>query len=293
MIRSMTGYGRAEAVAVGGRFIIEVRSVNNRYLDIQVKTPRKISGLEHRIKKTVQERFSRGRFDLFISQNGGEDGLASLVLNKERAGQYIDILREIKDSFGLSGEIDLHLVAGAPDVITTSEPKDDIEGLWQILSNGLSQALAELERMRFQEGDALARDIMARLDAIEKTASTIRTLAPRTIESAKKRISDAVARLSGMQPDPARLAQEIALLAERTDITEELTRLESHLKQFRAMLSGPGQEPVGRKLDFLLQEMMRETNTVASKAMDADISLAVVDMKAEIEKIREQVQNIE
>lgn len=293
MIRSMTGYGRAEVKTGIGAFTIEVRSVNNRYLDIQIKTVRMFAGIEHRIRKAVQERFSRGRFDLFIGRNGGGEGLGGLVLNKERAGQYIDILRDIKHGFGLPGEIDLQLVAVAPDVITVSEPKDDIEALWRILSGGLSQALAELDRMRSEEGDALARDIMARLDIIEKTAETISAIAPRSIESAKKRISDAVAGLSGIQPDPARLAQEIAFLAERTDITEELTRLESHLAQFRAMLSGAGREPVGRKLDFLLQEIMRETNTVASKAMNADVSLGVVEIKAEIEKIREQVQNIE
>lgn len=293
MIRSMTGYGRAEVKTDTGAFTIEVRSVNNRYLDIQIKTARMFARIEHRIKKAVQERFSRGRFDLFISRNGGGEGLGGLVLNKERVGQYIDILRDIKYGFGLPGEIDLQLVAVAPDVITVSEPKDDIEALWRILSSGLSQALAELDRMRSEEGDALARDIMARLDIIEKTAEAISAVAPRSIESAKKRISDAVARFSGIQPDPARLAQEIAFLAERTDITEELTRLESHIAQFRAMLSGAGQEPVGRKLDFLLQEIMRETNTVASKAMNVDVSLAVVEIKAEIEKIREQVQNIE
>jgi uncharacterized protein (TIGR00255 family) len=293
VIRSMTGYGRKEVRSSGSSFTIEIRSVNNRYIDIQVKTPRGLAALEPRIKKAVQERCSRGRFDVFITRNGGEERTGRIALDAEKAEQYIAILRELKDRFSLSGDIDLSLVADAPDVITVAENKENADDLWPALAGGLSGAVEELDRMRVHEGAALVQDINGRLETIGALAAAIRSQAPLTVEHARKRMADALKRLLSEQPDPARLAQEIAILAERTDITEELTRMGSHLQQFRGILHDSQGEAVGRKLDFLLQEIGREVNTIASKAMDAEISLAVVNAKAELEKIREQVQNIE
>jgi uncharacterized protein (TIGR00255 family) len=293
MIRSMTGYGRAETGDTGGTFSLEVRSLNNRYLDIQIKTSRGLSVLEPRVKKTIQERFSRGRFDVSITRNSEHERGGRLVVNEALAAQYIGILEDLKKRFGLNGEVDLSLVAGLTDLIATTEVKDDPEVLWQILSKGMSQALDELDRMRNDEGALLARDIGERLQTIERTSKAIRSQAPLTVDKTRKRITENLNRLLIENPDPLRLAQEIAILAERTDITEELTRLECHLTQFRSLLDGSPREAVGRKLDFLLQEMGREVNTIASKAMDAQISMDVVNIKAELEKIREQVQNIE
>jgi uncharacterized protein (TIGR00255 family) len=289
----MTGYGRNGGGGEGDRFSIEVRSLNNRYLDVQVKIPRGLAMLEPRVKKSVQERFSRGRFDVFIARDNGQERNVKPVLDEALAGQYIGLLRELKERFGLSGDVDLALVAGLQDLITVSEAKDDPEALWSVLTKGLSQALDELDRMRAEEGDALVRDIAGRLGTMDTLIQAIHAQAPATVENARKRMEETLARLLHEQPDPVRLAQEIAILAERTDVTEELTRLGSHMTQFRSLLADPGREAVGRKLDFLIQEIGREVNTIASKAMDARISQDAVSLKAELEKIREQVQNIE
>ena len=293
MIRSMTGYGRTEAGDAGSRFSLELRSLNNRYLDIQIKLPRRLAVLESRVKKSVQERFSRGRFDVSITRNSEHESGGGLVVDETLAARYVGILRDLKTRFGLSGDVDLSLVAGLPDLITRTYIREDPETLWRILSTGLSRALDELERMRGEEGTLLAQDIRDRLDTVERAIQAIRSQAPVTVENARKRMTEILSRLLNEQPDPVRLAQEIAVLAERTDVTEELTRLGCHLTQFRSMLAGSASEAVGRKLDFLLQEMGREVNTIASKAMDARIALDVVNVKAELEKIREQVQNIE
>jgi uncharacterized protein (TIGR00255 family) len=189
--------------------------------------------------------------------------------------------------------VDLALLQSLPDIIGREEVSEDLEALWTLLAGGLLQAVDSLRAMREQEGGALARDISGRLDAIAGLVGSISARAPQTVENARKRMAESLERLLKDPPDPARLAQEIALLAERTDVTEEITRLGSHMGQFRSMLQGPGNEPVGRKLDFLIQEMGREVNTIASKAQDAEIALHVVTIKAELEKVREQVQNIE
>ncbi len=288
----MTGYGRREVTAAGIRFTIEARSVNNRYIDVQVKVPRTLAVLEARFKKAVQDRFSRGRFDLFVNRNAGQTSTGRLALDEALAGEYIAVLKQMRDRFNLGGAVDLSLVAGLQGLITVSEEKEDTEALWPALAEGLAQALNELDRMRGEEGQALLKDMALRLDSVNSLIREIRTLSPLTVETARKRMAETLNRLMNEQPDPVRLAQEIAILAERTDVTEELTRLDSHLVQFRSLL-GAMSEPVGRKLDFLLQEMGREANTIASKAMDAAISYKVVTIKAELEKIREQAQNIE
>jgi len=293
MIRSMTGYGRKEVGSAAGSFAIEIRSLNNRYLDIQIKTPRGLAVMESRVKKSIQERFARGRFEVFISRNGERERVGKLVVDEALAEQYLGILKGLQTRFSLSGAIDLALVVGLPDLITMTDVKDDPDAVWQVLSGGLVQALDDLDRMRIDEGRTLVLDIQQRLGSIERLVQAIRVNSPATVESARKRMSDTLSRLLNEQPDPVRLAQEIAILAERTDITEEITRLGSHMEQFRAMLADTGREAVGRKLDFLIQEMGREVNTIASKAMDARISLDVVTIKAELEKVREQVQNIE
>lgn len=293
MIRSMTGFGRSDVGNAEGRFSIEIRSLNNRYLDIQVKTPRSLASLESGVKKAVQDRFSRGRFDVFISRNSGREKNGKLAVDETLVAQYIGILRDLKTRFGLAGDVDVATVAGLQNLVTFTEEKEDETALWELLSQGLLGALDELDRMRTEEGNALAQDIRARLAGIETTIQAIRAQAPATVENARKRMTDTLNKLLNTQPDPIRLAQEIAILAERTDVTEELTRLSSHMGQFNALLQGTVQEAIGRKLDFLIQEMGREVNTIASKANDAKISLAVVHVKAELEKIREQVQNIE
>jgi len=270
-----------------------MRSVNNRYLDVQIKLPRSLNPLEPRIRKEVQEGFSRGRVDVFITRSGADASPFKFTVDHERAEQYIGALEELKARFSLPGEVDLALLNALPDIIGKEEITEDLEALWTALAGSLGQAIGALRSMREQEGESLARDITGRLDAIEALTEAIRARTPLTVEQARKRMTEALEKLLKDPPEPARLAQEIAILAERTDVTEEITRLGSHMGQFRAMVRGAGAEPVGRKLDFLIQEMGREVNTIASKALDAEISLQVVNIKAELEKIREQVQNIE
>ncbi len=289
----MTGYGRKEANSESIYLTIEVRSVNNRYIDIQAKIPRSMTALEPRIRKAVQDRFSRGRFDVFITRNGEREQTGRLALDEAKAAQYISILRDVKSRFGLGGEVDLPVVAGFPDLITVTEEKEDIETVWKTLPEGLGLALDDLDQMRLDEGRALVEDMIRRLNNIEFLMKDIHALSPVSVEAARKRMTETLNRLLEEPPDPVRLAQEIAILAERTDVTEELTRLGSHVAQFRKFVADTADQAVGRKIDFLLQEMGRETNTIASKAMDAQIAYHVVNIKAELEKIREQVQNIE
>jgi uncharacterized protein (TIGR00255 family) len=292
-LRSMTGYGRNEVASGRLRLVLEIRSVNSRFIEIQIKAPRSFAALEPRMKKVVQEHCSRGRFDLFISRSGERETPGKIVVDEGLAEQYVAVLRGLKERYLLGGEPEVSQLVQFPGLISVTEDTEDMESLWQALSDGLETALRDLNAMRTAEGHALVRDIANRLDAIEGLMQKIELLSPLSVEQTRKRMTDAVGRLLGEQPDPARIAQEIAMLAERTDITEELTRLGSHLAQFRTMISDEMVDPVGRKLDFLLQEMGREANTIASKAMHAAIAQHVIDMKAELEKVREQVQNIE
>lgn len=293
MIRSMTGYGRGDARGGLGALCVEMRSVNNRYLDVQIKLPRSLNALEPRIRGAVQEGFSRGRIDVFITRSGADANPVRFTVDHARAAQYLAALRELKERFSLPGEVDLALLNALPDLIGKEEIAEDLDALWISIAEGLRVAVETLRAMREQEGTALAQDIAARLAVIESLIETITVRAPEIVDMARKRMTDTLERILKEQPDPARIAQEIALLAERTDVTEELTRMGSHLTQFRKMLQGAGGEAVGRKLDFLIQEMGREVNTIASKAQDAQISQHVVTIKAELEKVREQVQNIE
>jgi len=293
LLRSMTGYGRCGIESQGVQVTIEIRSVNNRFLDVQIKAPRSFSALEPRIRKAVQERCSRGRIDVFLSRTGERESPGRIIIDERLLAQYVQAMKGIKERHALGGEPDLALIAGVPGLVSVAEEKEDVESLWQAISEGLGGALAELDAMRSEEGRALAVDIMRRLDLIEGLMQAVEALSPLSIEQARKRMSDTLGKLLKEQPDPVRVAQEIAILAERTDVTEELTRLGSHLRQFRSMVSAAASEPAGRKLDFLLQEMGREANTIASKAMNAQIAHNVVEIKAELEKIREQVQNVE
>ncbi len=209
----MTGYGRKEVSGAGGNFSIEIRSVNNRYIDIQVKAPRGLAVLEQHIRKSVQDHFSRGRFDVYITRNGEKEGVGRLVVNDTLAGQYIAALKDLKARFGLGGEVDVSFLAGFQDLFTLTEVKEDIEAVWQVLSEGLAHALKELDDMRAEEGGALVRDIVERLKTIDRLLIAIHGLAPASVEASRKRMFDAVTKLLHEQPDPVRLAQEIAILS--------------------------------------------------------------------------------
>ncbi|MGH7251223.1 MAG: YicC/YloC family endoribonuclease [Nitrospiraceae bacterium] len=292
MITSMTGYGRREAVWRGGSVAVELRSVNHRFCEVVIRLPRALSSLEDDFKRRIQRRCTRGRIELAVSLHGGKDSGRTISLDRSLAKQYHRLLGDLKQELRLGGTIDVALLAGFRDIVSVSDQPVVDRRMTGIVRRLVAGALADLDAMRRREGAALARDAKSRLQVIRQAAAGIATRTPLVVQEYFDRMKARVEKLVGSgQADPGRLHQEIALYADRCDVTEELTRLESHLAQFTAALNGGG--PVGRTLDFLLQEMGREVNTIGSKANDAEISTHVVQIKGELEKIREQVQNIE
>jgi len=297
MIRSMTGYGRAEGRHQGTSITVEVRSVNHRHSEVVAKVPRLLQAQEDRIRTLVQSRVARGRVDVAVSFSGERDSGRGLVLDRALAHQYLALLEELKQELGLKGKPDVALLAGFRDIIKPTEAVGDDPGAVRTVDKVLVQALKALDRMRRAEGRTLERDLLARLHEIVGRLRAIHTRLPAIVQERQARLQERVNRLlagaGGGQDgvDRNRVAQEVALLADRSDVSEELTRLDSHVDQFRHFLRKP--EPVGRSLDFLCQEMNREANTIGSKVGDTTVTQEIVWLKAEFEKIREQVQNVE
>jgi len=292
MIRSMTGYGMAQKVTSLGAITAEAKSINHRYLAISLRLPKKLLPFETRIKEMVKAHFSRGRFDISVELDAGEKDQFKLEPNIEAAQMYVHALETLKSKLNLKGEITLDLVSRAKDVITLREEEGDIDFLWEEVSGVLLSCLEALEAMRKNEGKNLAIDLEGRLKRVAHHMEEIKSRSPSILESYRKRISERVSEMTGgLEVDRWRLHQEVAYLAERSDITEETVRVESHLRQLGQMVGLD--EPLGRKMDFLLQETHREVNTISAKANDAIISQKVVEIKAELERMREQVQNIE
>lgn len=291
LLRSMTGYGRAVA-SVGDRTAtVEVRSVNHRYLDLVVRLPRSLGGLEERVRSTVQQRFERGRIEIAVTVE--EHGAADRRVEIDR-GLLLALraaLEEARAALGTAEPVTLSHVLSVPEVLRVEEPAPDLDAWWGVVSQALGQALESVVAMRAREGQALAADILHRLGRLEELAQQVRERAPAVVQEAEARLSQRLAELLPQGVDPQRLAQEVAIMADRCDISEELARIGSHLRQLRDLAADAA--PAGRKMDFLLQELNREWNTIGSKAADARISQWVVEAKAELEKIREQVQNIE
>lgn len=292
MIKSMTGYGKGQAAGEGIAFTVEIRSVNHRYSDISLKVPRILMPLEAEIRKRVGERLRRGKIDLFVSQEVGETAGARPALNRPLAEAYFETFRQTRELFGLAGEIPLSLIVNQRDVITLREEEPAEGAIRPCLEEALGKALEAAEQMRLTEGEALRRDVDGRLVTIEEMVNRIEKRAPEIPREWQGRLAERLNRLAGDLPlDPQRVAQEIAVFADRCDITEEIVRFRSHLEQFRTLLAAT--EPVGRQMDFLVQELNRETNTMGSKSNDPELTRQVVALKAELEKVREQVQNIE
>ena len=288
----MTGFGRAEGDTTLGKIFVESRSVNHRYCDINIKLPKRLTLFENRMKEMIRSQVSRGRIDVsFRLENSGEEKV-QLSVDLDLAKQYYRVLHELKEKLQLKDDITLNLLAGAKDLIMAKEEIGDLEPYWQEVLRILEQSLKNMDDMKRLEGESLAHDLKQRLESIAEQFQMIKQQFPSRLETTLSRLHDRLrSLLEGMEVDPSRFQQEIAFLAERTDITEEIVRAESHLAQFRTLLEG--NEPVGRKMDFLLQEIHREVNTVSAKVNDAEISQRVVEIKSELEKIREQVQNIE
>jgi uncharacterized protein (TIGR00255 family) len=292
VIKSMTGFGRAEVEVNGRVWSMEVCSVNNRYLDLKMKLPRGYTPFEERIRKMVSSHHVRGRVDLYLSVSGDFSNLQEVTVNKALASGYYDALKELGDSFGVEAQIAVKDLASYPDVIIREQKEEDLETLWQVMEQVVDTALLNCTVMRTQEGAALSGDLEERLDTFKKTITIIEKSIPELLEQRQRGLEERLEKILGtVQLDPARLAQEVAIIADKTDVTEEIVRLRSHIEQFSRFLSEDG--GVGRKLDFLLQEFLREVNTLASKINDAAIAHHSVDLKSELEKMREQVQNIE
>ena len=289
----MTGFGAGRGEAAGEAVSVELRSVNGKFCEVKPRLPRELSSVEAELVRTVKARLSRGVVDVFVRRenSGAVRGMLPRV-DLALAGAYAKALRELKGELGLSGEPSVHDVAQLEGVLTLAETPPDTAAISRALHAGLAAALDALEDMRRREGEALARDLLARLATIEKGAAAIAQLAPASLEHYRERLSARIAELSrGVPVEPQRLAQEVAFFADRTDVAEELTRLASHLSQLRDLVNGD--VPAGRKLEFLVQEVNREINTVGSKAQHAQIAVQVVDLKAELERVREQIQNVE
>ena len=292
MVRSMTGFGRGEVSRDGKEFTVEIKTVNHRYLDIFIKMPRQISFLEDRVRELVSKAISRGKIDVYITYGNYGDDSRQVTIDEQLAKAYISALEELRDRFSLADDISVSLLSKCPEVLKVEQVEEDGEQLWEILKTALDDAVASLIRMREIEGEAMKKALLERADAIEAVIGKIEARAPEVPREYKTKLTERISDLLEQQvADESRIAMEVALFADRCSIDEELVRLRSHFGQMRQILDMD--QPVGRKLDFLVQEMNREINTIGSKANDLEITRYVVDVKSEIEKIREQVQNIE
>ena len=292
MIKSMTGYGRAVEELHGRIITVEVKSVNHRYFDCTVKAARVYSFLEDAIKKAAQNCVSRGKLDVYLSIDDSRSDDVEVVFNEHIFEAYYRAMREMAERYSLRDDISVASLGRYPEVFTIEKREADADELREDVVSVVQKALLEFGAMRAREGARMYEDISARCLEIGRMVNDIAARAPQLVAEYRERITQRIREiLDGVQPDEARLLTEAALFADRTAIDEELVRLKSHLAQMEDMLRDDA--PVGRKLDFLVQELNRETNTIGSKANDLTITRTVVDMKAEIEKIREQVQNIE
>ncbi|WP_125153796.1 YicC/YloC family endoribonuclease [Clostridium rectalis] len=292
MIKSMTGFGRATAEDSSRNFIVEIKSVNHRYCDINVKMPKSLISLEDKIRNLIQKEVNRGKIDVFITLNTHDKKDVRTVLNKTLADSYFECLTEIKNDYDVKNDITVSLIARFPEVVTLEQQEEDMDNLWISLSKPLMEALSFLIEMRKKEGLKLQENILSKCKYIKFVVDKIEKKAPNVPIAYKDKLTNRLKELLGeAQVDENKIAMEVAVFADRSCIDEEIVRLNSHLIQMRETLEL--NEPVGRKLDFIVQEMNREANTIASKANNLEISNLVINIKNEIEKIREQIQNVE
>ncbi len=290
---SMTAFGRGEHLTQTSGWTVEIRSVNHRFSDIRIKIPRQFSGLEEKVKKEIALFYSRGHIEVVITPASSISETRSLNVDLPLARQYRDCLEKIKQELLLPSSIsDLDLIASYPNVIVSGEQEQNLDEEWVVLRHALQEALVLTGDMRQREGKSLKTDLLERLDLLTEVRKQIGERIPELTVQKQEALRERVLKLtSEIDIDQNRLTQEIALIADKADVTEELVRLTSHIDQFRHFLEK--QEPVGRRLDFLLQEFLREINTMASKISDANIAHQAVELKNEVEKMREQVQNLE
>ena len=292
MIKSMTGYGSAKGSVEDLTITVELKSVNNRYLDTSVRMPRNFLFAEDAVKNAVQSKISRGKVDVFVSVDSSASDDVVVRVNEPLLKSYIDALRHIADEYALSDDLTVSTVSRLPDVLSVEKKDQDADAIAAGIREITDRALADFDIMREREGQKLKDDILSRLITIETLLAVIEREAPKTVEDYRARLRQKMEEvLNGAGVDENRLLQEAALYADHIAVDEETVRLHSHIAQLRTMLAGGS--PIGRKIDFLIQEFNREANTIGSKCQNSDIAHVVVDLKSEIEKIREQIQNIE
>ena len=292
MIRSMTGYGRGQQLLHGRSITVEIRSVNHRYFEFSCRTPRGCAFLEDRLKRTLQQAISRGKVEVSLTLQTVESRGGAVAVDHALAGQYLTALRALAAEYNLTDDLTLSTVARLPDLFTVCRGEEDEEELADDVLSVLQEALDRFVAMREAEGERLRADVLSRLLALEEHLAFVEERSPQTVAEYRARLTAKLNELlGGAVADEARILTEAAIVADRLAVDEETVRLHSHIAQLRGILDCA--EPVGRKLDFLVQEMNRETNTIGSKCSDTAIAGHVVEMKSEIEKIREQVQNIE
>ncbi len=293
MLNSMTGFGRAAHVAPSRRYLCELQSVNHRYLEVRARLPKRLSAIEPQVVKAVQGRFARGRLDVTVTEELPEERPRKLRVSRVLAREYLDAFNALQQELGISGEVTLDLLSSQRDLFEhEGEGPETAEADWPDVQHVLERAMNALATMRREEGKSLEADLLSHLEHADVLIAAIITRAPGVVRSYKSRLEGRLQLLlEGKPVDPARLEQEVAILADRSDIAEEAARLTSHLRQFRDFIGQPG--PHGRRMEFLLQEIQRETNTIGAKANDAQISQDVVALKSVLERLREQVQNVE
>ena len=292
MIRSMTGYGRGQQLLHGRSITVEIRSVNHRYFEFSCRTPRGCAFLEDRLKRTLQQAISRGKVEVSLTLQTVESRGGAVAVDHALAGQYLTALRALAAEYGLTDDLTLSTVARLPDLFTVCRGEEDEEELAADVLSVLQEALDRFVAMREAEGERLRADVLSRLFTMEEHLAFVEERSPQTVAEYRARLTAKLNELlGGAVADEARILTEAAIVADRLAVDEETVRLHSHIAQLRGILDCA--EPVGRKLDFLVQEMNRETNTIGSKCSDTAIAGHVVEMKSEIEKIREQIQNIE
>lgn len=297
MVKSMTGYGRGEATAEGRHVLFEIKSVNHKFFECNVKLPRAYLFLEDKLRTYVQGRVSRGKVDLFLQVETLEEPEVRVTVNHSLADAYVSAFQELKERYALSDNLSLSHLLRCPDLLVVEKAPEDEDGLWQVVLQAAEPAVTSFLQMRETEGARLSEDLLEKIARIEAMVAQIEEITPETVAEYRERLYAKIQELLGDRSiDEQRVLTEVAVFADKVAVDEETVRLKSHIQQLREFLTGGGQtdgQPIGRKLDFLIQEMNREANTIGSKSVNSKIAYIVVDLKSEIEKIREQVQNIE
>ncbi|HBL07139.1 MULTISPECIES: YicC/YloC family endoribonuclease [unclassified Clostridium] len=292
MIKSMTGFGRGTSESEASSFIVEIKTVNHRYFELNARMPRTLISLEDGIRKYVNDKIKRGKVDIFITQNQGANEDMSVVVNESLAENYVEALHNLRDKYDLRDDISATTLARFPEVLKLEQKEEDLEKTWKILLPAVEEAVHNLVSMRQQEGEKLLIDITKRCECISSNVDIINRRVPEVTEEYRARLLKKVEEiLAEKSIDENRIAMEVVLQADKSCVDEEIVRLKSHVAQvIKTFKLG---EPIGRKLDFIVQEMNREANTIASKVNDLELTNIALDIKSDIEKIREQVQNIE